>query len=227
MFHIAIHGYLGASKDFDQLLPPASARRILALFDGDALRSGETKEEWLSRISASLQNEPRPRALIGYSLGGRIALELFAMAPEEYERVVILSAHPGLSSEDERRAREKSDAAWAAKFREMDELALLEEWNAQPVFAGSAPLESLPRCPRDVLARTLTEFSLGRQADFSPLIGEHCCKFTWVVGELDQKFLSVARSLKTKYPALDLLVVPARGHRLLVDPPRDLRRVCE
>ena len=50
------------------------------------------------------------RALLGYSMGGRLALHALLEKDHPWQAAVIISAHPGLESEPERADRRASDA---------------------------------------------------------------------------------------------------------------------
>ena len=105
---VALHGFLGRGSDWDAVRGegPSEARWIcpdlFALGAGDlfAVPSFEGKA-WL----------------VGYSFGARLALRWLQNAPGRWRGALLLSANPGnFQSEEERVARRKSDAAWAAAF---------------------------------------------------------------------------------------------------------------
>src|SRR5690606_6539540 len=81
------------------------------------------------------------RILVGYSLGGRIALHALRDSPDLWQAAVIISAHPGLVLEEDRVVRKKADQEWAKRFMHEDWDLLMKSWNSQPVFKnGSQPL---------------------------------------------------------------------------------------
>jgi 2-succinyl-6-hydroxy-2,4-cyclohexadiene-1-carboxylate synthase len=165
----------------------------------------------------------RDNALIGYSMGGRLALHLLADRPEIWSRVIILSGHPGLRSDAERAARRQADERWAQRFESEDWSTLMGAWNSQSVFGAD---RDNPRIEtdyrREALAHCLREWSLGHQRDFRPLIADFATTITWMTGALDQKFANLARDLARAVPALEYVSVAHAGHRLIdvVDWPR-------
>lgn len=72
----------------------------------------------------------------GYSMGGRLCLRLALERPDLVERLVLVSATPGLRTDEERTARVASDEALAQSVERDGVDAFLERWLAQPMFAG-------------------------------------------------------------------------------------------
>src|ERR1043165_5206156 len=108
---IFFHGFLGAKEDWMEMLPFFEERyHCIAL---DLPGHGETPycEEMLATLETTLKMYRKP-ILIGYSMGGRLALQLQQYA----SAVVALSAHPGLSTQAEREARQKVDEVWSEKL---------------------------------------------------------------------------------------------------------------
>ena len=74
--------------------------------------------------------------LIGYSLGGRVAMN-FACQPRAGLRgLIVEGGHPGLQDAEARRARRSNDSAWADRFRHEPLAQVFAEWYQQPVFAS-------------------------------------------------------------------------------------------
>lgn len=74
--------------------------------------------------------------LIGYSLGGRVAMN-FACQPRAGLRgLIVEGGHPGLKDAEARRARRSNDSAWADRFRHEPLAQVFADWYQQPVFAS-------------------------------------------------------------------------------------------
>ncbi len=83
--------------------------------------------------------------LIGYSLGGRVAMN-FASQPRAGMRgLIVEGGHPGLQDVEARQARRSNDSAWAERFRREPLEQVFADWYQQPVFASlnAAQRESL------------------------------------------------------------------------------------
>ena len=77
-----------------------------------------------------------PLTLVGYSMGGRIALHAALSLGPIVERLVLIGASPGIADAAERAERAAADAALADRIESLGIEAFVREWGAQPLFAG-------------------------------------------------------------------------------------------
>ncbi len=163
------------------------------------------------------------RILLGYSMGGRLALHALLEQPHPWQAAVIISAHPGLENAAERSARTAGDAEWAAKAFTGEWGTFLAEWDAQPVLEGSAIRE--PAASRQLamrrgeVARSFLDWSLGAQAPLWDRLGEIRVPVLWIAGERDAKFRALAQRAASLTPNGSLAVAPGTGHRVPWDHP--------
>jgi 2-succinyl-6-hydroxy-2,4-cyclohexadiene-1-carboxylate synthase len=158
------------------------------------------------------------RALLGYSMGGRMALHALLEKNQPWQAAVIVSAHPGLESAAGRSARLAADAAWATQAFAGDWQQFLNAWNAQPLLGTTAIREgqaarSLITRRREV-ARSFIDWSLGGQAPLWERLAEINIPVLWVAGENDEKFRALAERAAGLSPRARLAVAPASGHRV-------------
>ena len=78
--------------------------------------------------------------VVGYSMGGRVALHLALGAPERVAALVLESASPGIADAAQRAARVKSDEALADDIERLGIEAFVDRWEAQPLFASQSRL---------------------------------------------------------------------------------------
>eukprot|EP00112_Aurelia_sp_Birch-Aquarium-sp1_P009838 Seg21331.1 transcript_id=Seg21331.1/GoldUCD/mRNA.D3Y31 product="putative 2-succinyl-6-hydroxy-2 4-cyclohexadiene-1-carboxylate synthase" protein_id=Seg21331.1/GoldUCD/D3Y31 len=158
--------------------------------------------------------------LLGYSMGGRLALHALLDEPSKWNKAVIVSAHTGLPA-DARDARLAHDAAWAAKALKGDWKEFLTEWNAQGVLQDSTTLPDRnalePR--RQAVARSFMDWSLGQQEDLRKKLHKITSPVLWVVGEHDEKFGAIAEEAVTLIPHAELVTIPNAHHRVPWDRP--------
>ncbi len=173
--------------------------------------------------------EPRRVAVLGYSMGGRVALHLASAAPERVSALVLESASPGLADPSERERRIASDEALAATLERDGLAAFVDRWERQPLFASQRSLppderarlraERLRQRPLG-LANSLRGYGTGRQAplwDRLPLLD---IPTLVVVGALDEKFHMIGQRMADTLPRARLAVVPEAGHTVHLEQPR-------
>ena len=157
--------------------------------------------------------------LLGYSMGGRLALRAL-LAGARYRKAVIVSAGLGIEGEKVRAERRKADELWAQRFESEAWPSLMEQWNAQPVFAGTS---ILPRREGDFrrpeLARHLREFSPAVLEPIAARLREIAIPVLWIAGERDEKYVEEANRAVALLPNADLWICPGAGHRVPWDQP--------
>jgi 2-succinyl-6-hydroxy-2,4-cyclohexadiene-1-carboxylate synthase len=158
------------------------------------------------------------RALLGYSMGGRLALHALLEKDHPWQAAVIVSAHPGLEDPAERASRRSADAEWASMALTANWQDFLDAWNAQSVLGGAAI-----RAPqasgglmmrRREIARSFVDWSLGCQEPLWERLHEITIPVLWVVGENDAKFRELAGRAVAKIPHATLAIAPGSGHRV-------------
>ncbi len=158
------------------------------------------------------------RALLGYSMGGRLALHALLEKDHPWQAAVIVSAHPGLKNEAERSDRRRSDAEWATQSLTGNWQEFLQAWNAQSILGG-VPQRDLQTSGqlimrRREIARSFVDWSLGAQLPLWDRLGEISTPVLWIVGENDPKFLALAEMAVSFLPNAILRIAPNSGHRV-------------
>jgi 2-succinyl-6-hydroxy-2,4-cyclohexadiene-1-carboxylate synthase len=158
------------------------------------------------------------RALLGYSMGGRMALHALLERDHPWQAAVIVSAHPGLETEADRATRRASDTEWATRALTGNWQEFLDAWNSQPVLAD-APMRdqqasgSLVMRRREI-ARSFVDWSLGAQEPLWDRLGEITVPVLWIAGENDAKFLALAERAVPLIQHAHLAIAPGAGHRV-------------
>ncbi|HYI13713.1 MAG TPA: alpha/beta fold hydrolase [Thermoanaerobaculia bacterium] len=144
--------------------------------------------------------------LLGYSMGGRRALQL--LEQRRFEKAVIVSA--GLNApDDERRLH---DDEWARRFESEEWPSLMRAWNAQAVFGGHVVERHERDYHRPELARQLREWSSAVLPP--PRLEEIGTPVLWIAGERDARYVEVARTAVARLPHAELWICPDAGHRV-------------
>ncbi len=187
---------------------------LVDLWQSDATGFWGWAEQFCETVEASKATR---HVLLGYSLGGRLALHALLKQPELWHAAVIVAADSGLSSAAERTKRLAWDQAWAERFLKDDWQTLLNDWDAQAVFAHypSETARTESDFSRQAIATLFNVFSKGRQDDLLPQLKTlRKPKLLYLSGEDDKKYTAVGTELAQICPALSHSIIPKAGHRL-------------
>lgn len=178
--------------------------------------------EFLSYIEQNTFS--KNKILIGYSLGGRLALHIFEKNPDLFLQLILISTNPGLTTEREKLERELLDKNWSEQFKHHPWSEVLKKWNQQAVFKDSQqePDRKEENYQREQLSQSLVNWSLAKQQNKKHLSHQFVNRMTWINGEKDRKFNEMMRSLKEENPQLKNVQVSKAGHRVLFDNPEIL-----
>jgi 2-succinyl-6-hydroxy-2,4-cyclohexadiene-1-carboxylate synthase len=163
--------------------------------------------------------------LVGYSMGGRIALHTAFALPVHVQRLVLVGASPGIADPAERAARRRADDALADWIEEIGIEAFAREWGAQERFAGqddrvaaAAHADRLRNEPAG-LAAALRGLGTGVMEPLWDRLGELAMPVTLVVGERDARFRAIAEQMAAGIPGCRVIVVPGAGHAVQLEQP--------
>jgi 2-succinyl-6-hydroxy-2,4-cyclohexadiene-1-carboxylate synthase len=165
--------------------------------------------------AAALGDDGGRAVYVGYSMGGRLCLQLALDRPELVERVVLVSASPGIDDPSERAARRAADEELAQGIERDGVDAFLERWLAQPLFA------SLPRDLADLdgrrantverLTHQLRALGQGAQPSNWERLHELDVPAALFVGSRDTKYVAIAEQMAGPMRA-NMRVLEGRGH---------------
>lgn len=229
-----LHGFAGSSASWGQeTLERLSARVEVRALDlpGHGRQVGGDRESRFT-LASTLDGISADRAgegpLLGYSMGGRIALHYALREPTRVTRLVLESASPGIADPEERQARREADEELAAWIEAEGISAFVERWEALPLFASERAL------PEGVRARAravrLSNDAAGLAASLRGL-GTGALPSLWdslstlhvptlvLVGGLDSKFCEIGERMAALLPNAQLVVVEEAGHRVHLERP--------
>lgn len=166
-----------------------------------------------------------PFTLVGYSMGGRIALYTALSLPGRVARLVLVGASPGLADPAEREARRRADTALADRIEAIGIEAFAAEWGAQALFArqddrvaAAAHADRLRNTPAG-LAAALRGLGTGAMPPLWDRLDALAIPVCLVVGERDGKFRGIAERMAQALPAARLEVVGGAGHAVGLERP--------
>jgi 2-succinyl-6-hydroxy-2,4-cyclohexadiene-1-carboxylate synthase len=165
--------------------------------------------------------------LLGYSMGGRLALTFALIFPERVRKLVLESASPGLVTEEERKQRRMNDAKLANFIKENGITAFVDYWEDIPLFSSMKTLspeirgeirkQRLKNSPIG-LANSLIGMGTGSQPSWwgYPLKNLPC-EVLLIAGGKDQKFCRIAEKMAMAIKNNKLEKIANCGHAIHVE----------
>jgi 2-succinyl-6-hydroxy-2,4-cyclohexadiene-1-carboxylate synthase len=160
----------------------------------------------------------REPLMIGYSMGGRIALYTALRYPEKFSGLVLESCTPGIEDDDERLRRFESDRGLAMKLRQGNMRSFLADWYRQPVFASlraEVVEEIIGRKSKEnpyKLAEVLVRLSQGAQPPLWRKLPGWRRPTLIVAGDKDSKHVAIARKMGAIMPTAHVQIISGAGH---------------
>ena len=157
---------------------------------------------------------------VGYSMGGRIALHVALGHRDVVEGLVLVSTTAGIEDAEEREARRASDEALAARIESIGADEFLDEWLAQPMFAGVPPAGREGRvADAGALAASLRLAGTGTQEPLWDRLPEIDVPALVIAGAQDTKYVALAERLAGELPRAEVAVIPNAGHAVHLERP--------
>ena len=232
-----LHGFMGAATDWAAVMDDLSDRYFCVAVDLPGHGGSTEQESFRYSVTGAAAGVARVLhatgtsscSLVGYSMGGRVALALALAAPERIRRLVLVSASPGLRTDEERARRRRTDADRARRI-EADLRGFLADWYRMPLFdslrhhglvesmidqrAGNDPAE---------IARALRGMSPGRQTSCWSDLSALSMPTLLLAGGLDDKYVGVTARMARRLPEAERAVIPGAGHNVHAERPRAYR----
>ena len=189
-----------------------------------------TMNEAVERVVEAVQNV---RVLVGYSMGGRVALRAAPHLPG-LRGLVLVSAGQGLA-DDQVGARQLADDRLAEYLESTDLEQVIDEWMALPMFAGLRALDE-QRWEADRAMRLegtgagLAASLRGMGQGVAGRVGDDTVaaldsEVHAIAGALDPAYVSAAERLATAARQGHLHIHPRAGHAVVGEDPSFVARV--
>jgi 2-succinyl-6-hydroxy-2,4-cyclohexadiene-1-carboxylate synthase len=234
---LLLHGFTGSVRAWDDVRP--ALRTFAQVIAIDLIGHGRSAApddgrrysfDWATRdLVALLESLRLPKVnVLGYSMGGRLALHFAVNTSERIDRLILESASPGIEDGLQRRQRIDSDTALADRILRDGIGAFVAEWEQQPLLLPAAHAAAEARARQHAqrldnsaigLANSLLGMGAGRQAPLWSSLKNLRMPVTLIVGAMDSRYIEVAEQMAKLLPAADLSAVAAAGHTVHLDQP--------
>lgn len=231
---VLLHGFMGSSQDWAEALKRFSKKYYCIAIDLPG--HGQSRDwHWDSCTFASTANSivevldglNIPHCiLVGYSMGGRLALHLAIHVPGRFSHVVIESASPGIVDTVERLQRKSWDLEIANQLVSQQFDQFLYSWYSQSIFyslKGHPKFKQLlqQRQQNDplLLAKAIQCLGSGEQEPLWDKLERMTMPALFLAGEFDEKYRRVAEQMNGRAPLLCTKVVRGCGHNIHFEHP--------
>lgn len=235
---VFLHGFTGSTNTWRKVVSqlPTTVRCIAVDLTGHGKTAAPAtvnfysmafQVELLYELFRHLQLETF--SLVGYSMGGRVALSYAVNYPSDIEHLLLESASPGLLDEQQRSIRKQADDALAEKILAHGIESFVNKWEKIPLFVSQKNL------PAEVQQEIRYERMQQREAGLAnslrgmgtgvmpALWGKPLAKLTMpvtlVTGQLDEKFVQLNIEMQKQIEKANHLIIPAVGHAIHVENP--------
>jgi 2-succinyl-6-hydroxy-2,4-cyclohexadiene-1-carboxylate synthase len=230
---VALHGFTQTSSSMAPLTSILAENRTVAALDLPGHGTSATVSADLDEAAALVVDAAGGESfdLVGYSLGGRVALHVACLAPPGLRSTIAISSSLGIVDGAARTDRLARDMAMAdALDRDGDVEGFIARWLANPLFA------TLPGTRADVrgrlantahgLADSLRRCSVGSQRLLEPELATLAAPLLLLAGMRDDPCLAAAVAA-SRHPAVAAAAVPGSGHVCHLEQPRLTARLIE
>jgi len=226
-----LHGFTQSGDSWSPVLQLIQATFTPLCLDAPGHGNNTNGARSLPQCADDIAEAMQPGILIGYSMGARMALHVALQHPKMVSQLVLISGTPGLKTESERVARIQSDNDVADRIEEIGTPAFIDEWLALPIFSGLSDKTNQRsdrlRNTAHGLADSLRFAGTGTQESQWQNLNQIQMPVRLIVGELDEKFTSIAKEMKPLISNSELTVVPNVGHTVHLEDPTTTSRILE
>lgn len=240
---LLLHGFTGNSRNWPAQVEVFARRHLTITVDlighGRSESPAGVRRYRMENVASDVVALVReiasgPVNLIGYSMGGRLALYLALARPTFVKALVLESASPGLESMAARQARVRKDELLARSIMRDGIAEFVRRWEKMPVLASQARLAASARAglrrqrlrnSAVGLANSLRGMGTGAQESLWSRLHDLHIPVLLLAGELDHKFVVLAKEMGELLPCAQVKVVSQAGHTIHLEKPAQFNRI--
>jgi 2-succinyl-6-hydroxy-2,4-cyclohexadiene-1-carboxylate synthase len=245
---VMLHGFTGTHRTWDAVAPTLSKSHFLILPDlpghgksgtgpRDTMGVGPTSDAIAQVIELAEGGASRRKvALVGYSLGGRIALDLAFKQQELLSCLILEGASPGIELEEERAERRARDRALSDEIERRGIEWFVNYWEETPLFSSQRDLrpQVIQEIRRDRLsnsarglAMSLRAAGAGETTSLWKQLETLGMPVLFVVGKKDAKYARIAEAMRKRVRGSSLVKVEGAGHCVHIERPDSFADAAE
>ena len=238
---LLLHGFTGSSVSWEGIARRLERRSIAVdlIGHGRTDAPADPARYAMDRAAEDLallieQLGCGPVHLLGYSMGGRLALYLALAYPALTKSLILESASPGLDEPNDRAERRAADERRADSIDATDLTAFVDHWEGIPLFSSQSRLPGETRASlrgqrlsnRPVgLANSLRSMGTGAQPSLWPKLCDLRAPTLLIAGALDEKFRRLNEMMQQCILDARLRVVDDAGHTVHLEQPGEFAQI--
>ncbi len=238
-----LHGFTGSSEDWKNIAGKIDKRFSLAALDLIGHGKSQSPEDENFYSAGSISEQIKQTAaeltdkkiiLVGYSMGGRAALSFASKYHEKIHALILESTSPGITSENLRADRVRSDEELAKFILKNPIEIFVDRWMNIDLFNSQKNLpRKILKSEREKklrnnpvgLANSLKGFGSGKMPPLFDKLENINIKTLLISGELDKKFTTINNNMLKFFPFAENHIIKGAGHNTHLEKPDDFTTV--
>lgn len=226
---VFLHGFMGRGRDWMPIAHLLGERAYAILLDlpghGQNINRDLNQPLTFESLAAELAElleylNIKKVDLVGYSMGGRLAIYFALHYPDKIRRLVLESANPGIVGEKEREERRAKDGERAEEILTHGMGRFVDDWYRMPLFdtlkgygerfegLKAARKENDPRW----MAKAIRELSPGNQPQVWDQLSQLETPVRLIAGAKDEKYVKLTHKMAKAMPHASVAILEDAGH---------------
>ncbi|MBP2243027.1 2-succinyl-6-hydroxy-2,4-cyclohexadiene-1-carboxylate synthase [Cytobacillus eiseniae] len=235
---LLLHGFTGSATSWRKLKP--DWEQTLNVFALDIIGHGQSDSpigvgryeiEAAANDIAELMDQIGIEQidLLGYSMGGRLALTFAIKFPKKVRKLILESSSPGLRTAEEQEIRRLQDLKLATTIKDHGLAHFVDYWENIPLFQSQKRLPVAIReeirnermkNSQDGLFYSLKGMGTGAQPSWWDELDALNTPTLLITGSLDKKFCTIAEQMQESIKFSSVKTVFDCGHAIHVEKPK-------
>lgn len=230
-----LHGFMGSGEDWTAVIKGLMTHYCCITMDlpgHGKTRIRQSKKDYAMPGAAEnlvrmlTEFHIQKCTVLGYSMGGRLALYLALHYPDRFFKGIIESASPGLNKREDRLDRIAHDEKLASELQSVPFATFLHKWYSQPIFESLKRNPDFPdflksrrgNIPAE-LALSMRHMGTGKQPSLWVRLMHNQVPLLFLTGELDAKFRAIASRMERMCPYSSTKTIAGCGHNIHFENP--------
>ncbi len=232
---VLLHGLFGTSSDWNSVKALFEDYEVVTLTLPGHGTTPKTLDTYsIANLSEWIYQKVKdwgPCHYLGYSLGGRVLLDIYSKHPEIFQSLILESSSPGLVAESEKKLRVKIDRDNREQLLQ-NPAAFFMEWYQQPIFFS---LQLQSEIYKSIISERMSNFNSELQKlllETSPGANQSLWETIksvknglYIAGRLDTKYSNLSQSLVAQNPNFGVEIIEHVGHCAHRESPHEFARV--